>query len=778
MNGIVPWSVRVNIPDKATIEFGGKVFHYRGRARDSERRHIFLADDGISRDFADHDIVRLLETLGPDRKPCLRWISPIELAALEAGKQHDCSSLYQNAPAAEKARADLLLIYVRAWGTAGRPPKTEAGLKPIIKKTAEMMNVKRVSPSSLRRALARWDGTIDSLVSRHCLKGNSLPKANEEARAKHFEFVCKRYFVPERPDVVAVHEAVKIDFGEYNAKLPAGAEQLTPLSLSTTYEMIRAEGQFVADYTRIGSSMAMRQHRAVGRAPATLCANDVWEVDASPLPVIILDDDSTLAIGRATVTLVLDRYSRALPGVDLSWRAESLRSVTDALRMGMTTKEALLSSSGIKGEWPMYGKPGMIVADHARHTRAGGKAFKLICERLGCDPSNTPVKKPYYKGKIERALRTYFFKVCHVLPGSTFSDIFERSKERVPEKVAICTLSQMRVFLYRFIVEMYHPKRHEGIGDSPLRSYKASAAQFGITPAPDSMRLTAILSVPYERTIQAYGLDVMGLHYNGTELMEYGQVIDRPEKVTLVIDPDEITRAWWIDPRDGKEKLIFLPESDRNRLRGWTIEKWERVRAIQRNNPELLAGDVGARKAHALYVRQILEMSGSDGLANRRRAIRALEKLRKRAKAMFNDDFEEAPTEQGDILDGLLDDEDVSSVEPKDEAPEEGGFVSEAVMSAGAEVLASAASEPKRSGRKPRASKDGRTKQGVEAATLASGSQQEGILQAPSEGLKVSNSLDNTLGAIETEPDERFVDSDSLVELAKQLVAKSRKVVR
>ena len=109
---------------------------------------------------------------------------------------------------------------------------------------------------------------------------------------------------------------------------------------------------------------------------------------------------------------------------------------------------------------------------------------------------------------------------------------------------------------------------------------------------------------------------------------------------------NELTANQIKNPPVGSAAAVFTPFAGRLE-RPWTVLAmsdgvwkyvgWERVRAIQRNNPELLAGDKGARKAHALYVRQILEMAGSDGLANRLRAIRALEKLRKRAKAMFND---------------------------------------------------------------------------------------------------------------------------------------------
>jgi hypothetical protein len=656
VNDKTVWTPRVNIVPDAAMEYGNKLYEYRGRARDQERRLVFAAKDGLTKDFTDMEIVRLLEKIGPDGKAVFRWVGAAELKTLEAGKPADWSSLYQEADPLERQRADRLLTYIRAWERRGRPSKSEAGLKKIILDTAEAENVIRISASSLRRAITAFDGDIDSLVSRHDLKGNHTDRVDDDCRAKHHEFTCNRYFVDERPDVAATHELVKTDFDEWNAALPPGAKQLTPLSLSSTRRIIESEGRFLHDFTRIGRRQASKSHRAVGRGPETCDANAVWEVDASPLPVIVLDDESGLPIGRPTVTFLLDKQSRGIPGFDLAWRAEGLRSVAAALRMGMTTKDALLAETGIQGEWPIWGVPGMIVADHARHTRAtDGRGFKLICKRLGCEPSNTPVLKPWFKGQIERLMRTFFFRMMHVVPGTTFSDIFERSKERTPEKIAICKLSEIRRYIVMFIVTIYMPRLHRSLNNSPLLMFKASAAQTGIVPPPDAVKLLAILSPLYERTVQAYGIDILGLKYNSAELMEFKQLDRTARLVQANVNPDDITQAWWIDPRDGVSRPMFMAQVDRNRYRGWTMERHERVRALQRNNPELFAGDAGARRAHAMYLKQILQAAGSNGLKNRLNALRALEKLRSRGKAMFNDDYEEIAVEEGDILDGVFD---------------------------------------------------------------------------------------------------------------------------
>ena len=771
MNAMTPWSARANVKTGTPILFGGKLFFYQGRARDSERRHVFRSDEGISRDFSDDEIFRLPETLGPDGMPLLHWVSSAELETLQSGKQADWTSLYEQADGLEKQRVDRLHTYIRAWEMAGRPPKTAEGLKPVIEKAADMLNLPRVSPSSLRRALARWDGELDSLVSQHHLKGNCLPKSDDEAWTKHHEFACKNYFVAQRPDLQTVHELVKLDFVAWNKTLLPGSRQLKELSRSTTYEMIKAEGGFIRDYTRIGSRMAMREHRAIGKAPDTLCVNDVWEVDASPVPVMVLDDESLIPIGRPTVTLVQDRTSRGIMGFALKWNAEGLRSVAEAIGMSMTTKEALLSSVGIVGKWGMFGKPGMIVADNATHTRAQtSKGFRLICERIGCEPSNTPVKRPWEKGKIERLLRTYFFKVCHVVPGSTFSNIFERSKEVAPETTAVCTLSDMRLWLIRFIVEVYNPTHHRGLNDSPNRVYEASAAQFGITPAPDRARLTAMLSLPIWRSIQSTGLNLLGLHYHSDKLMEYKQMHQREGQVTLIVDSDDVTRAWWIDPRNGKQEPLFLNKPDRDRYRGWTLEKYERVRAMQRNNPELLAGDEGARKAHALYVQQMLALKGSGGLANRKRAARAMEKLRKRAKAMFNDDFEEEPVEEGGLLDGLLDDG-LSQASGSESLLSEGERFRLNEMAVVAESPANAV--VKTSARK-HSRLDDKTQRTPDEQS-DSGSTSVNKRKKPQADSSTSAGP-STAEAVSEEAVDDPIDSESLRAFAKRLVAKARKL--
>lgn len=641
---------RLNIPAKAVIQHGNVFGRYCGRARDRDSTHVFVSDDGVPKSFTDAEIAQLSATYGQDGRPLLRFPSAAEMAVHESGKTVNWSSLFERASDKERQRTENLLLYVRAWEHAGRPRTSNDNLKQIIDRTVQLYGTSRISTDTLRRALARWDGDIDSLVARHHPKGNCTTRVDEDAWLKHQEFAFEAYFRPERPDVVAVHGAVETAFEKYNAKLPPNGKRLAPLSLSTTYKMLAAEGQFIADYTRLGARKAKREHRAVGKAPVELIANAIWEVDASPLPVIALDDDSLVPIGRATVTLLLDRATRAIPGFDVSWRPESLRSVADALRMAMLPKNTLLKQAGIQGEYPMMGKPSMIVADHASHTGLRAKKFKLMCDRLGCEPSNAPVFLPYCKGMIERMLRTYFFSVCHVVPGSTFSDIFERNKEAVPEKVAVCTISELTRLLLRFIVEVYHPRSHRGLKHAPNLTWRASVEQYGITPPPDVERLTAILSVPFERTIQAYGIEIMGLRYNSEGLMEIRQLPDRPERVTAIIDPDEVTRAWWVDPRDGHEKRLYLPEPDRNKYHGWTLAKYERIRAIQRNNPELLASDEAAQKSYREFVADMLKMAQNGGTKLRTKAIRAWEAMRKRARNMFKDDVADPEDVDGDLL--------------------------------------------------------------------------------------------------------------------------------
>jgi putative transposase len=248
------------------------------------------------------------------------------------------------------------------------------------------------------------------------------------------------------------------------------------------------------------------------------------------------------------------------------------------------------------------------------------------------------VLKAWYRGRIERAIKTLVYSTCHTVPGTTYANIFQRSKVRIPEKVAVCTLAQLEEIITRFIVDVYHIRCHRTLNSAPVLVFQESVARHGMKPLPDPRKLAVVLSLLYFRKAQPKGLLFEGHWYSSPQLMVYLTLPGVSKIVSVKVDPNDLTRIWYFDTSINDHVECRIQKSMRERIQGVILSVHKMARAIQRSNPELLAGEAGLVKSYALIRRSLEDrVRGRDGLTNKTRAMRMLAKLRKKAAAMFED---------------------------------------------------------------------------------------------------------------------------------------------
>ena len=637
------WTPKLQIPDGQVIVIGDTTYTYKGRARDRDRRHVFTDKNGLSRDFSDAEYHALITGIGSNGRALVKALTNADVRSIESGRKESGHGLFQDADKEEKERVGRLLTFIRGWEKAGRPSRTDKVLEPLIKGLAVSNGLTMISPSTLRRAIVSWDGSPDSLVARHDLKGNTHPKADPDDVARCTKLALDAYFIPERPTVSHVHDYVRKMINDHNALTPPDAKKLKVVSRWTIDRAINDEGQFASEYSRIGPLFAVRNRRAVTKGPKSDFANQRWEIDGSPLPVIAVDDETGLPIGRPTLMVCLDHHTTALTGFDLSWGAESIRTALSCLRMAMLPKEDFLAELGVNGTYPMSGKPSLVVGDSVAYLRSHDGQFSGICDRIGAEKGKHPSMHPYYKAHVERSIRTFCLDSMQIQQGSTFENIFKRSREKPPETVAVCTIRELRKTLAEYVVNQYHIRPHRGLGlRSRLSLWKESVDQFGIVPSPSREQLSSILGMREHRTVSAQGVEVNGLFYNSDSLMIYRQASKSPERVEVIIDPDDVTQAWWVDPHTKERLPIFLPARDRRNYARISLARLEVVRALTRNNPEVFSNMSSASKARGLMMEAVLGRTPGKRMANRLHAKRAFEKLALRARDTFKDGIEDS----------------------------------------------------------------------------------------------------------------------------------------
>lgn len=330
---------------------------------------------------------------------------------------------------------------------------------------------------------------------------------------------------------------------------------------------------------RKGKHAAAREFRsAVGTVNAKNL-NNRWEIDHTPLDVLLVDDDTGLVIGRPWLTVVIDRESRVVMGYLLHLLAPSLETVLRVIETAIRPKSSLLAKyPSIKEGWPCHGMPLRIVPDNAAEFHANSLVYGFA--ELGIEVLFPPSRSPKHKGAVERFFKTLAEDLIHTLPGTTFANTEERG-DYPSEKLACLTFYDFERTLVTWIVEIYHNKKHRSLkGKSPLQQWKALQSKRNLHLPADLDDLEAMLSKRVEREVHHYGVEISGIKYNCEDL----QRIYRKSVHDCSIEVryrDELGHVWVKDKDD--EVFIKVPAID-SRYVGMSRDLYEDARSQVKKN--------------------------------------------------------------------------------------------------------------------------------------------------------------------------------------------------
>jgi transposase InsO family protein len=161
--------------------------------------------------------------------------------------------------------------------------------------------------------------------------------------------------------------------------------------------------------------------------------NDLWIVDFSPGPFLALHPKTV----ATHLCVIIDDHSRLIPFAQYALAAD-----TQALLFCL--KEAIRRR----------GLPRKLYADN------GGPFInhhlRIVCANLSIRLVHSKVGRPWSRGKVERMFRTLQqdFEAGLRLPGQ-----------------AAGSLEELNGKLARWLQEVYHPRVHDGIGESPQERF-------------------------------------------------------------------------------------------------------------------------------------------------------------------------------------------------------------------------------------------------------------------------------------------------------------------
>ncbi|MCA1910223.1 MAG: DDE-type integrase/transposase/recombinase [Magnetospirillum sp.] len=405
-------------------------------------------------------------------------------------------------------------------------------------------------------------------------KGRKMPKRlTPEIEAIITSVIDEHYLSKQKKtgeEVIAeVHRRCRV--AKLDNQPCAGSIRARLRAIHPREKMLRREGKKAA-HDRFG---AVKGHFPGADVPLA-----VVQIDHTLLDIIVLDEEMRLPIGRPWLTLAIDVFSRMVFGYHLSLDHPSAFAVGLCLCHGMFDKVQELERLGIKGEWPVWGKPRMVHADNGKDFRS--YTIQDTLDEYDIRYEFRPPKTPHYGGHIERLAGTLGKKI-HALPGATFSNPKQRGEYKSEAKAQM-TLRELQHWLVNLIVGVYHNKVHDGIGCPPLSRWNEGIIgndRFRGIGLPDpiaSPRRLRLDFLPFQtRTVQSEGIVWDKIWYRDPLLSQWVKIDEgrRRRKFKVRRDPTDISKLYFLDP--ALNEYVEIPYRDFSRP---SISLWD-YRAVE-----------------------------------------------------------------------------------------------------------------------------------------------------------------------------------------------------
>lgn len=455
-----------------------------------------------------------------------------------------------------KNKSALISISKEAWLDV----QTQFNLlKPLLRKkkrdrTYEEIDAVAKQFGKNRITIYRWLSKLEAEQTATALlreKRNDIGRSRLKSEIDQIvtEQIDQFYLVKERPTVVELWEQIVISCRE---------KKLSPPSRTTVQRRVDRIQDRLVMAKRYSPKTAREYYQPMrGSFPGADVPLAVYQIDHTPVDIILVDDVYRQPIGRAYLTIVTDSCTRMLAGFCISLDHPGALATGLALSHAILPKKMWLAKHNIDTDWPIYGVPQKIFADNAAEFR--GTMLERACQEYGIVMENRPKGLPNYGGHVERLFRTFMHRVQSV-QGTTFSNTKEKG-DYDSEKKSILTLNEFEHWFGIFVTKVYHQRPHRGIGRmAPIKLYEKfvfgdeSTRSIGL-PAPiQDERKLHLDFMPYiERTIQEYGVLVNGIHYYADVLKPWIHARDLTSvklkrKFIFARDPRDISVIYFLDP--------------------------------------------------------------------------------------------------------------------------------------------------------------------------------------------------------------------------------------
>jgi putative transposase len=438
-------------------------------------------------------------------------------------------------------------------------PSDSRKIQPIVTEAWQKLQQPKRAPGA--SSVLRWKKAflnagrdITSLIDRNDKKGNTVSRYPKEVCEIVREAVETKYLTRERGTLQNALDKALYEVNKENGLrpkpiwLPRPTRRLVERVIAETPAFERCEARF-------GRQAATKRFRWVKGHLVSTAPLEKVEIDHTQLDILVIDEATSLPLGRPWLTLCVDRFTRCVLGVHLSFEPPSYLTVSKCLRQAITPKEWIKEQfPAIKNPWAAHGVMTVLVVDNGMEFHS--KSLENACYTLGIELQYSPRRTPWFKPYVERLIGTLNRGVAHGTPGTSFSNILERD-DYDPAKTAVIRYSTLREILYTWVVDVYHQRAHRTLGASPASMWENSISPDEIRLADDPVRLDAILGASEVRTLTHKGIELYGLFYNSPQLADLRRNCSENVEVDIRVDPTDLGKIVVVPP--GKDEMYSVP---------------------------------------------------------------------------------------------------------------------------------------------------------------------------------------------------------------------------
>lgn len=437
----------------------------------------------------------------------------------------------------------------------GNKPTT-VGLQEIIdlESSEKTANHKKPSAITLYRWWSKWvNSGYDSNAFQNKKRGPIFSTSFNNPVVKRIfdEVVDTVYLTRQNNSIKKTYDTFRFLILENNKK---SIKTIKCPSRSQFYEKINRLDKELVISSRKGKRIAQQYFRQTGLGVAVAHILERVEVDHTTLDIMVFNENTKQVDGRPTLTALIDVYSRMILGIEIGFEPPSQLSVMRALKNSILPKNIKREEKLNKHDWPAYGIPITLVCDNGMEFHA--KDLRRMCAELNIELIFCPKQQPHYKGHIERFMGTLNRQVCHLIQGTTFSNITMRGDYNSIDSATI-TLSELKQLIYQWLITDYIQSPHKGIGTIPIKKWQEGLSILPPRLPESAEYLNFILTIEFERLLSHEGIQFEHLFYNSHEIKALRILYGDQRKIKCRYDSENLGYIWVQEPQ--KKYYIKIP---------------------------------------------------------------------------------------------------------------------------------------------------------------------------------------------------------------------------